>query len=246
MQQAPWIKRIELGTGACTSFSLTRDRPFVVAHVEREGGTFDERVVCDEGSWFCERANGRQWLMHGSVMSSGSALYIFMEYPEARHPELESALLTGSHEASSVYADWLEEQGDPFAATLKPELAKERGPAGLWFMEGLERSGRVRWTLRDGFVRTVEVAVMSEQVLEVLHQLCHLRACVALERVTIEAVALGGARWETVFGWSMWTDLRWPVSMKTLEFRTAKGREPSKEALALFSAKLRGLTVELD
>ena len=59
------------------------------------------------------------------------------------------------------------------------------------------------------------------------------------------AVALGGARWETVFGWSMWTDLRWPASMKTLAFRTAKGPGPSKQALALFRAKLRGLNVEL-
>lgn len=40
-----------------------------------------------------------------------------MEYPEARHAELEAALAKDPG-ALSVYADWLEENGDPYAAAL--------------------------------------------------------------------------------------------------------------------------------
>ena len=178
MLSAPWIKRIELQTGAKTSMPLRREEPFSTAFVtDADGREFAEHVICDGVSWFHVARTGKRWLLHGSVMSSGSALYVFMEHPEARHPELEAAISREAG-AAEVYADWLEEQGDPFAGALKPELAKERGPAGLWWLEGFERSGAVTTTVRNGFVREVQVgAIPATELLSTVHRLCHLRAC---------------------------------------------------------------------
>lgn len=115
MLSAPWIKRIELQTGQRSSARLNADEIFTTAKVTRdEGDEFTEHAMCDGVSWYHVTDKGKRWLLHGSVMSSGSALYVFMEHPEARHPELEAAISRETH-AAEVYADWLEEQGDPFA-----------------------------------------------------------------------------------------------------------------------------------
>ena len=238
---SPWLKRIELQTGARTIVPLRPDQPFVVVHVtDHEGLEFGEHVMCDGQSWFHVRHRAKTWLLHGSLMSSGSALYVFMEHPEARHAELEAALPRDAH-ASEVYADWLEEQGDPFAAALKPALAKARGPAGLWWLEGFERSGAVRVTMRDGFVREAAIGpIQSGDLISTVHRLCHLRACVALERLTIDPRALGVRDWGTVFSWGMWTDCQWPRSLRTLFFTPRlKGLQaPSKLAVRAFQAKV--------
>lgn len=215
-----WLKRIDLQTGAKGWLPLRREERVVVARVtDHEGVAFDEHVLCDGTSWFHVMRGTKQWLLHGSAISSGSAVYVFMEHPEARHAELEAAL-PGDPNAAGIYADWLEEQGDPFAAALKPELAKARGPAGLWWMEGFERSGAVTVTMRDGFVREAQVGpIHADQLLSTLHRLCHLRAFVALERLVIDPRALLAARsrtWGRVFSWELWTDCQWPRSLRRI------------------------------
>lgn len=241
MLSAPWIKRIELQTGAKTSMPLRRDEPFSTAFVtDADGREFAEHVTYDGVSWFHVARTGKRWLLHGSVMSSGSALYVFMEHPEARHPELEAALSREAG-AAEVYADWLEEQGDPFAGALKPELAKERGPAGLWWLEGFERTGAVSTTVRNGFVREAQVgAIPATELLSTVHRLCHLRACLALERLVIEPRSLGERGWASVFGWTMWTDCRWPASLRHLSFapRARGQKKASAHELAEFQKKL--------
>jgi hypothetical protein len=71
--------------------------------------------------------------------------------------------------------------------SLKPELLKERGPAGNWFLEGLDRSGLIEFTIRDALVREVKLGgVPDDAIAETIHRLCHLRACVALEHVSMQ------------------------------------------------------------
>lgn len=220
---------------------MRRDARFGTAHVTDENGAeFGEHVMFDGTSWFHVTRRGKQWLLHGSTMSSGSALYVFMEHPEARHAQLESAIPHHAN-AADVYADWLEEQGDPFGAALKPALAKERGPAGLWWLEGFERSGAVTVTLRDGFVREASVgAIPSEELLNTVHRVCHMRACLALERLTIDPRALGYREWSAAFRWTMWTECRWPSTLKTLAFGPpvpGQGR-PGRQVLTEFQARM--------
>ncbi|MFT3710535.1 MAG: hypothetical protein QM817_23165 [Archangium sp.] len=213
MRAAPWVKRIDLLTGVSTSMALDPHKPLNTSINETE--SFTESYQFDGQSWFHVAKKNRVWAMHGTVASSGSALYVFMEYPEARHPQLEAELLR-SPDALGPYADWLEEQGDPYAASLKPALLKERGPAGMWFLEGLDRSGHLRFMLKDALVREVHVETLrSEHLLMTLHRLVHLRAAMTLEKVSISARTLEGSG--NVGAWSMWGDIQWPSSMRTLE-----------------------------
>ncbi len=238
MLSAPWIKRIELQTGEKRAMQLPADALFPTANVKDEAGDFSEHAMCDGVSWYHVTRRGKQWLLHGSVMTSGSALYVFMEYPEARHPELEAAISREAH-AADVYADWLEEQGDPFAGALKPELAKERGPAGLWWLEGFERTGVVTTTVRDGFVREAAVGpIDSTQLNSTLHRLCHVRACLALEQLVIDPRALGSNDWSAISAWSMWTDVQWPSSLKNISFARNAKRKPGSKSLKVIQDKL--------
>jgi len=213
--RAPWVKRVDLMTGAMSRMELDPAQPFVTARVEEStapGKIVEHHYAFDGQSWF---AVGRQrvWAIHGTSMSSGTAVYVFMEYGEARHPDFEAALARGERDVLPVYADWLEEQGDPYAAALKPELLKAGGPAGRWFLEGLDRDGRSTFELDGGLVKRVELNVDSGVLHETMHRLCHLRACLGLEEVQINSGARdlrGAARW------SMWREFRWPASMRTL------------------------------
>lgn len=219
---------------------LRRDARFHTAHVtDGNGAEFAEHVMFDGSSWFHVTRRGKQWLLHGSVASSGSALYVFMEYPEARHAELEASLSRDAH-AAEVYADWLAEQGDPFGGALMPALAKERGPAGLWWMEGFERNGALTVTERDGFVREAVLGrIRSDELLATVHRLCHVRAFVALERLELHPGSLDGRMWSNIFSWSMWTDCRWPRSLKKLVFGRERGfARPDKTELEAFQAKV--------
>ena len=149
----------------------------------------------------------------------------------ALQPELEAALAKDPG-ALSVYADWLEENGDPYAAALKPELLKARGPAGRWFLEGLDRSGQLEFVLRDALVREVKLVSVEPRALnQTLHRLVHLRACVALEKVQIEPRPLGGPS-AHIGTWSMWRELRWPASMRSLVLpnTTEEAREAVEKA----------------
>ncbi|MBL8917147.1 MAG: hypothetical protein JNM17_40955, partial [Archangium sp.] len=206
MLAAPWVKRIELQTGECTSRPLDPATPFVTSIT----GAFNDSFRFDGQSWFHVTQSERRWAIHGTTATSGSALYTFMEFPEARHPEFESALATDAS-MLEVYADWLEEQGDPYAASLKPALLKERGPAGRWFLEGLDRSGQLEFKLKDALVREVVVRVDASQLLSTLHRLVHLRACVALEKVAIDQRSINQNL--DVAKWTMWSDIRWPRSL---------------------------------
>ncbi len=241
MLTAPRIKRIDLMTGAKTSMPLRAEAQVKTALVtDAEGREFAEHVLCDGVSWFHVARSGKRWLLHGSVMSSGSALYVFMEHPEARHAELAAAI-SRDPGAAEVYADWLEEQGDPFAGALKPTLARARGPAGLWWLEGFERTGAVTTTVRDGFVREAQVGVIpSSELLGTVHRLVHLRACLALERVVIDPRSLGERAWASIFSWSMWIDCRWPASLRSLSFapRARGQKKPPPHELEAFQKRL--------
>ena len=68
-----------------TALSLRADAHFTTARVVADPKAFTEHVEFDGVSWFHVTGRGKRWLLHGSVMSSGSALYVFMEHPEARH-----------------------------------------------------------------------------------------------------------------------------------------------------------------
>ena len=248
--EAPWIKRIDLQTGEATALALDPTQRLETAQHEREA---IDRFEFDGVSWFhvghrwlrpAETDDGdddradvgeaivdRRWASHGTTASSRTALFTFMEYPEARHAQLESSLAT---EASAlfVYADWLEEHGDPYAAALNPELLKERGPAGHWFLEGLDRSGQLEFVLRDALVREVKLVSVEPRALnQTLHRLVHLRACVALEKVQIEPRPLGGPS-AHIGTWSMWRELRWPASMRSLVLpnTTEEAREAVEKA----------------
>lgn len=236
--QAPWIKRIELQTGEASAMPLDPTQPFVTARKERAGRNVADRFEFDGQAWFHiehrwrptwapdDGDDGddsavppiveRHWAIHGTTATSGSAVYTFMEFPEARHPELEATLATDPS-TIPVYADWLEEQGDPYAASLKPELLKARGPAGNWFLEGLDRSGLIEFTIRDALVREVKLgAVPDAQLAETMHRLCHLRACVALEYVSMATPKDAPRRATTGAPASspLWHRCRFPASVR--------------------------------
>lgn len=240
MVAAPWVKRIDLQTGELSALSLDPAEPLATGptdHFEFDGQSWyhvrhrqplheGERAQTRPGKPFVER----RWAIHGTTASSGSALFCFMEFPEARHPQLESTLATDAG-AVFVYADWLEEQGDPYAAALNPELLKERGPAGRWFLEGLDRSGLIEFTLRDALVREVKLGGVPDAALaETMHRLCHLRACVALEHVSMERPAnvarLVGAG--APANSPLWRTCRWPKSVRRV---TVSGDATAVETL---------------
>lgn len=226
--RAPWVKRIDLTTGAATVMPLDPAEPLLT----RRSGDATDVFEFDGHSWYHvdHRSSERRWAIHGTTASSDTALFTFMEFPEARHPQLESTLATDEG-ALFVYADWLEEQGDPFAAALNPRLLKERGPAGHWFLEGLDRSGLIEFTIRDALVREVKLGgVPHEALAETMHRLCHLRACVALEHVSMERPenvssrrSLGAQASDT-----LWRSCRWPKSLRRV---TVHGQEGEVDAL---------------
>lgn len=247
--QAPWIKRIDLRTGEATVLPLdpaqrlvtTQHVPtatdcfefdgvswFHVGHGWVRPPDFDE--AGDNGGDVGEVLVDRRWAIHGTTASSRTALFTFMEYPEARHGQLESSLAT---EASAlfVYADWLEEHGDPYAAALNPELLKERGPAGHWFLEGLDRSGLIEFTIRDALVREVKLGSVPDAALaETMHRLCHLRACVALEHVSMQRPE-NAPRWPSSGADAtseLWRQCRWPASLRRM---TVSGETSATKAL---------------
>ncbi len=246
--RAPWIKRIDLETGEATVLSLDPAERMVTARVREVTDCFEFDGVSwfhvghrwlrppetddgdDDGADAGEAIVDRRWAIHGTTASSRTALFTFMEYPEARHAQLESSLAT---EASAlfVYADWLEEHGDPYAAALNPELLKERGPAGHWFLEGLDRSGLIEFTLRDALVREVKLgSVPDTSLAETMHRLCHLRACVALEHVSMQR-AKNPPRWQSSGADAtseLWRQCRWPASLRRV---TVSGNTSAAEAL---------------
>lgn len=238
MLTAPWLKRIDLLTGEKTSHALSTTAPFVTATLG--DGSQDFIGFDGENAWLLHSRGGRRWLMHGTTTSSGAADFVFMEFPEARHPELEAALGSGPG-AVAVYADWLEEQGDPYAGVLNPALLAARGPAGLWFLEGFERTQQVVATLRHGLVHELELRSLPEEdFLSTLHRLCHLRACVALERLRIDArrQVHRELRWERLLRGRMWTQCRWPRSLRELVFVVDARRGPPEPLLSRFQTDL--------
>lgn len=249
--RAPWVKRIDLQTGELQVVPLDPAEHLVTAHRTNHDRTATDRFEFDGASWYHvehrwpaspfdegdddgvdpgEAIAERRWAIHGTTASSDTAFFTFMEFPEARHPQLESTLATDAG-AVFVYADWLEEQGDPYAAALNPELLKERGPAGRWFLEGLDRSGLIEFTIRDALVREVKLGgVPHEALAETMHRLCHLRACVALEHVSMERPenvssrrSLGAQASDT-----LWRSCRWPKSLRRV---TVHGQEGEVDAL---------------
>ena len=251
MVAAPWVKRIDLQSGELTVLSLDPNEHLVTAHRVNRGRTATDHFEFD-GAWYHvehrwpaspfdegddddgvdpgQAIAERRWAIHGTTASSGSAVFSFMEFPEARHPQLESTLATDAG-AIFVYADWLEEQGDPYAAALNPDLLKERGPAGHWFLEGLDRSGLIEFTLRDALVREVKLGGVPDAALaETMHRLSHLRACVALEHVSMERPANVTARVNTGAPASspLWRSCRWPKSLQRV---TVSGEKSAMEAL---------------
>lgn len=223
--RAPWVKRIDLTTGAATVVPLDAAEPLVTRRTNRETHFFE----FDGHSWY-HVGSERRWTIHGTTASSDDALFTFMEFPEARHPQLESTLVSDAG-SLFVYADWLEEQGDPFAAALNPQLLKAQGPAGHWFLEGLDRSGRLEFTIRDGLVRAVKLGGVPERTLaHTLHRLCHLRACVALEHVSMQRPANVHELGPGLDARSpLWRVCRWPPSLQRL---TVSGEAADREALA--------------
>lgn len=207
-QRAPRIKRIDLVENEVTAHTLVAGEPFVTAKHRRGAKHFEDRFEFDGQAWYHvahrwpqrfddgegedddEPGNGgptidRRWALHGTQAVGERALFLFMEHPEARHPELEAAL-SKSREAVMVYADWLEEQGDPYAASLNPELLKSRGPAGEWFLEGLDRSGAHQFTLERGLVKSVTLSLTAQENTEhVVLRLCAMRACAALRELKL-------------------------------------------------------------
>ena len=227
MLRAPWIKRIDLATGEATAHALEPTAPFPTAP---EVAGLSSRFEFDGEHWhhlsFTARApatpiqHQRQWARHGVTVASPTHLFVFMEYPEARHAQLEASLGTDPA-AVSVYADWLEEQGDPYAASLKPQLLAARGPAGKWFLEGLDRSGRVVFELREALVHRATLSVLFDELEATLHRLVHLRACLTLKEVAITEASFRHAQLMSsspreIAAWPVWRRVRWPASLQTL------------------------------
>jgi uncharacterized protein (TIGR02996 family) len=250
----PWLKRIELATGVVSFVPLEEGR---VLTLTRQGPLFPAARFASPPSmtsllprgdtWHVKDGRQERWLLHGSRLDLGDALYVFMEYPEARNLALEAELPT-SEAAAFVYADWLEEQGDPFAAAVKPELARERGPAGLWWLEGFERSTpSLQWTARAGFVReaTLRGTWMDPWQLVLFH-LCTLRALVALERLTLTASALVDAPsgepvdLDTSPAWRV---LPFPSSLRRLTVE--RELSPKEEASLRATLEARGVRLEV-
>lgn len=237
--RAPWIKRIDLHSGAASVLSLDPGEPLEVVARTQGRRTAVDRFEFDGHSWYLVEhrwprslvddsdedgadpgppSTERCWAIHGTTSTGASVLFSFMEFPEARNPQLESTLATDER-AVLVYADWLEEQGDPYAAALNPQLLKERGPAGRWFLEGLDRSGLIEFTLRGALVREVKLGAVPEaELAAVLHRLCHLRACVALEHVSMARPANVTARMGRGVPASarLWRTCQWPKSLRRL------------------------------
>lgn len=245
VRTAPWLKRIDLTTGERTSLPLSEGARFPTATLT--DGTQEFIEFDGQNAWLHHARGNRRWLMHGSTMSAPSVDFVFMEHPEARHPELEAALGAAPGPVA-VYADWLEEQGDPYAGVLNPALLAERGPAGLWFLEGFERTQQVTATLRHGLVHELLLSGTPEEELpSTLLRLCHLRACVALERLVIDARRLvhRELRWESLLRARVWQRCPWPRALRQLVFLAPDARRPAEGLLADFRARLPAVEVSV-
>lgn len=252
---APRLKRIELATGVVRSVPLEAER---VLTVTRQGPLFPAARYAPPPSlvsllprgdtWHAKDGAQERWLLHGSRVDLGDALYVFLERPEARNLALEAELPL-EEDAAHVYADWLEEQGDPFAAAVKPELAKERGPAGLWWLEGFERSSpTLEWTARAGFVREAKLRGAGSDPWElVLFHLCTLRALVALEALTLDASVftdVGGAAGAVDFArHPLWEVAPFPAALRRLTLQRDHSAAEQHQLRATLAS--RGVTLEV-
>ncbi len=164
----PWLKRIDYASGLAQRLVLPSNGEL---HLERRGKGFSttiarethERasIVRHDTSWHCTVFEPTT-LSHGSQLDLGDALYVFMDTHEARHPGLEASIGRNAG-AELVYADWLEEQSDPFAVHLRqngPSTNDEQGDGSL---EGLDRvPGMLRVERRHGFVRCATLGPYSD------------------------------------------------------------------------------------
>lgn len=132
-------------------------------------------------------------LSHGDELALKKTLVVFNRFDERREPNLEAAILRDPDrdEPWLVYADWLEEQGDP----LGRRISEARVPADdEHWLEGLGRaSSRLEVTWKHGLI---EKAVIREGpdrghggAWFLLARLLSLRAATFLRELVVDLLA---------------------------------------------------------
>jgi hypothetical protein len=149
------------------------------------------RGLAPEGDHYrapSESTANAQRLSHGATLNAGDAAYVFLEYPEVREPALEDAAVQSS-EGAHAWADWLEGNGDPYAAPLRAMLVgHDFGGRERWWLEGIDRgitSVGTEFEMRHGLLRRAALRGSTLPVdLHILH-VTSLRVARALEDLTI-------------------------------------------------------------
>ena len=123
------------------------------------------------------------------------------ETVELRHPDLERQIHDAPERDDSylVYADWLQERGDPMGELLALGVATSRGADGLFvrferhlqlhkvrFLGGLagQLTGRVNLRWRNGVVHAIE-QLDNGLTLAAWEQLLNLRVCTFVQAITL-------------------------------------------------------------
>lgn len=175
-------------------------------------------------------------LSHGAAFNAGDAAYVFLDKLEVRNASLEAAAVQ-SPEAARAWADWLEAQGDPYAAPLRAMLKGETfGRQQSWWLEALNRGMQAmiaEFDMRDGFLRRVALAGGVLPVdLHLLH-LLSLRVAQGLEEIAIDLYQYAPAAFLLGFAQSdFWKTAPWPASLRSVRLSLPDAPYPGPQACA--------------
>lgn len=204
------MKRLDLADGARRDLPLDRAKPFVAWVDEVEDWKthqFDIGFEQRDGQWLVVQQRSERPAEHGMCLENGISMWIFMQWPEARHAELERAVQQGA--AVGPWADWLTEQGDPFGRELQGPTSTRR-----WWLEGLDVTGN-DFSLDGPLVKHARLELGGRLAAVSVVGLSHLRAALALE--TLELVAPPFTSPQTLAWWSRLARLAWPPTLRELK-----------------------------
>ncbi|MFT3842698.1 MAG: FHA domain-containing protein [Myxococcaceae bacterium] len=166
--------------------------------LEREGAGW---VLAHAGLPAITKVNGarfteRQRLKHEDVITVHQYAYVYEDHDEVRSLELEKKIARrpGDPGPVAVWADWLQEQRDPFGEQIALTARGDQPPpeTACGFVDAYDL--RVRVGFRDGLLDSIELRTAGDRqdVKRLLARLFHHRAARFLRTLRVDSYGMGG------------------------------------------------------
>lgn len=159
------------------------------AFVRERGQWRIEDLRSVNGTWLNGRSIGSHALSHGDAVLLFRSLLIFLDTPPASaNPAYEAAIDEAPDDGPriKVWADWLQEHGDPLGEQL---LQEEPEPRSLEGLDVLVREGRVEFEWSHGLIKTARLRCIDDATwsdAEVLARFLSLRIARWTRDLTID------------------------------------------------------------